>query len=174
MLTNVGSQGLRLAGSCAVDLSREPTYSGVTYSIIWSIISKRHTARLLIGQLIGLFPKGRWSRGTMHVVIPEAVVSMNALKDVSNRAIAHLSNQLPSTPLADRNPPTWMPSERQRSSPWKIEKVVQRIAPPGVCLTEPLNSVNMSITLLHLGQTYHGSSNWHWDPSSHGGSLNCL
>lgn len=54
-----------------------------------------------------------------------------------SKTTPYLSNQLPSTPLADLIPPTCTPSERHRSSPWKIEKVVHRIWPSGVCRTVP-------------------------------------
>ena len=57
--------------------------------------------------------------------------------------ISYLSNQFPSTPLAERSPPTCTPSDRHRSSPWKIEKVVHRIWPSGVCRTVP-RSISVS------------------------------
>ena len=60
------------------------------------------------------------------------------------RKNSYLSNQLPSTPLEDLNPPTCTPSERHRSSPWKMEKVVQRIWPSGVWRTVPRSVVSLS------------------------------
>lgn len=91
------------------------------------------------------FPEGGGAGGAVFVEVPASkrscereFLSRVFLFEVQDDGRRHyLSNQYPNTPLADCTPPTWMPSLRQRSSPWKMDQVVQRTSPSGVSLTVP-------------------------------------
>jgi len=83
-----------------------------------------------------------WAKGIL-LVRSSSVSSLSFQKAVGPAGPCmskSLSNQLPNTPRALRRPPTWIPSLRQRSSPWKMEKVVQRISPSGVWRTVPVST----------------------------------
>lgn len=78
------------------------------------------------------------------------------------RKKTHLSNQFPSTPLADLSPPTCTPSERHRSSPWKIEKVVHRICPSGVWRTVPRSASVSALDFLFFDYDSRSRVDW-WE-----------
>lgn len=101
---------------------------------------------VLFPNFIRNFPKCRRASRAMYVVI-SARCYISARSQSSPRferdplhqmCMTYLSNQLPRTPLPDLIQPTCMPSLRHRSSPWKIENVVQRISPSGVWRTVPI------------------------------------
>lgn len=128
--TNADAEGDAMTIISYVDLPRKRVLE----------INNRHTTALLLRDIIRDLPEGCWTCRAVAVEVPGPRQQSSPSKTKGFQRggkETYLSNQLPKIPLADLIPPTCIPSERHRSSPWKMEKVVQRISPSGVCRTVP-------------------------------------
>ena len=102
---------------------------GYVQSTVYHLIScfeSTSRAILFFLKFVALFPECSRSSRSVDIVVPNSHYVSKSLATLYQE-ISYLSNQFPSTPLAERSPPTWMPSDRHRSSPWKMENVVHRI-----------------------------------------------
>lgn len=69
---------------------------------------------IALDQTVGDFPESRRARWSLRTVIPKG--SLAHSQEILRKQVMYLSNQVPSIPRADRSPPVWIHSLRQRSS----------------------------------------------------------
>jgi len=143
-------------GSCIITHNRGLLGGYVQFTVYLLISCFENTSRAILFFLkfVTFFPERSRSSRSVDIVVP---ISHDVSKFSTTwyQEISYLSNQFPRTPLAERSPPTWIPSDRHRSSPWKMENVVHRIWPSGVCRTVP-RSASVSAFFVHHFAPNHG------------------